>query len=127
MEHDPRLRRELKVCEKYRISHSHYLGGPPVWTDDDRAKVEAYEDWDRGNCAGCGSREEWWDPKRGGHREACVADTRRCLGCQIKEETRESVPIHERGVHVFLVPNPRLTTDPATGDMVLTDKETDHE
>lgn len=98
----------MAVCETMQISHSHYLGGPPSWSADDRAKVEAYRDWKQGVCPSCGTHADWWDPANGGHRFAFIADTFRCAGCEIKEETRDQIPKDTKGVHVFLTPNPEL-------------------
>lgn len=106
VEADLELRRELALCAKYRISHSHFLGGPDLWTPADRALAQAYEEWEQGNCSGCGTRREWWDPARGGHRHAMIADTDRCPGCEVKEQLRDQIPKDAKGVHVFLRPNP---------------------
>jgi hypothetical protein len=91
-----------------QISHSHYLGGPAAWTDADRALAEAYVEWKNGFCPDCGTREEMWDPKQGGHRHAMVAETHRCPGCELKEQLRSQLPSDSKGVHVRLVPNPEL-------------------
>jgi hypothetical protein len=111
MEVDDQLRAELAICEEYRISHSHYLGGPSTWTPEDRAKVVAYRAWQAGLCGSCRTREEWFDPKRGGHRAAMIAETHRCPGCQLEAEERKNIPSEALGVHVRLVPNPGLTVD----------------
>lgn len=108
---DERLRRELGICEKYGISHSHYLGGPPTWTQDDRDKAEQFARWQSHVCARCGTHEDWWDPAAGGHREIMVPATRRCHGCQAIEDEQASIPKDQHGVHVYLTPNPALTVD----------------
>jgi hypothetical protein len=105
---DGRLRGELAICETYQISHSHYLGGPALWTPEDRAKVEAYAEWKSGLCSGCGTHEDWWDPDKGGHRFAFVTETNRCPGCEIKAQEQDQIPKDAKGITVFLVPNPEL-------------------
>lgn len=102
------MRRELGACERLGISHSHYLGGPPRWTHEDRAKVEAYEDWKANLCPSCNTHADWWDPAKGGHRFAFVTDSYRCPGCELKEQERDQIPDKTKGVHVFLTPNPEL-------------------
>ena len=99
------------MCLRYRISHSHYLGGPAEWTPQDRALAEAYDEWKQGFCPDCNTREEWWDPDRGGHRFMLIGTTRRCLGCQVKEQERKGIPKDEEGIHVELVQNPQLEPD----------------
>lgn len=79
-----------------------------MWTDEDRALVEAFTEWKAGTCPDCGTRDEWWDPAQGGHRFAFLGETRRCIGCGIKEQERAQIPKDERGIHVHLVPNPAL-------------------
>lgn len=37
-----------------------------------------------------------------------VTDTHRCIGCELKEIEREAIPEEEKGVFVFLKPNPEL-------------------
>ena len=97
------------MCEVYRISHSHYLGGPPTWNDLDREKAEAYLAWKAEACPECGTRESDWDPKLGGHRHMYIGETRRCLGCEVLEQTREEVSEDDdKGVKVYLTLNPTL-------------------
>jgi hypothetical protein len=76
-----------------------------VWTDDDREKALAYAAWHNGFCSGCGTRDEWWDPSQGGDRFAFVTETRRCPGCELKEQEREQIPSKAKGIHISLVPN----------------------
>lgn len=98
----------MAVCEKYQISHSHYLGGPAEWTAADRAKAEAYAAWEREACGSCGTHPDWWDPEKGGHRYAFVADAQRCPGCEVKEQLRDQIDNDAKGIHVCLIPNEDL-------------------
>lgn len=104
------MRSQLDICERHGISHSHYLGGPQLWTDLDREKVEAYKLWKSEACQKCGTHPDWWDPAKGGDRNAFIATDRRCPGCEVFEELHDQV--HKggraRGVQVHLIPNPRL-------------------
>lgn len=101
----------MAICEKYRISHSHYLGGPSAWTVNDRALAEAYASWSSDCCSKCGTHPDWWDPEKGGHRFAFIADTRRCPGCELLAELDGQIPSDAKGVHSFLTVNPELLPD----------------
>lgn len=78
------------------------------WTPLDRAKAEEYAAWKAAACPGCGTREDEWDPKRGGHRFAFVASTHRCPGCELKEMERDQIPENTKGIKIGLIPNPEL-------------------
>lgn len=77
---DARLREELALCREYRIRHGEFLG----WPADDQDKALAYERYDRSVCGGCGTRRDEWDPAAGGDRNAYVAATDTCPGCQVR-------------------------------------------
>lgn len=109
------MRSELAICETYQISHSHYLGGPPVWTAEDRSKVEALAEWKAGVCSGCGTHEDWWDRAKGGHPFAFITDTHRCPGCEIKAQEQDQIPAHVKGVTVHLIPNPEVLEEARRG------------
>ena len=102
------------MCEQYRIPRSHYNGGPLEWTAEDRDLAEAYAAWRVQCCTSCGTHPDWWDPAKGGDRNALIADTRRCPGCEIKEQLQEQVRESDgskHGISVFLTPNPELFSD----------------
>lgn len=108
---DHAFRAELALCiETLHIPHSHFLGGPNVWTDLDREKVRAYREWKAEVCTSCGTHAAEWDPKRGGHRDAYIASLTYCQGCSRLNESREK-EIDEtdraRGVHQVLMPRER--------------------
>lgn len=84
------------------------MGGPPVWNDADRVLAEQYATWAAGLCGSCGTHPDYFDPAKGGHRFAMVADTHRCPGCSLTEELRRQVPEGQRDVHVYLTTNPEL-------------------
>ncbi len=104
---------ELAICDRAGISHSHFLGGPPVWSDSDQDKAVAFHDFRTAQClGGCGTELADWDPERGGHPEAFIAGTRTCPGCRVIAEENdnlraraEAVGVHSlAGVHVILRP-----------------------
>ena len=95
----------MGVCREYRISHSHFLGGPPIWTAADRDKAI----WDQLRraqmCQQCGTHPDDWDPDKGGSRDAYTAIVRRCPGCAATEQKRaelDSDPDKGRGETVGL-------------------------
>jgi hypothetical protein len=87
LEADPRLSEELDYCAPRGISHSHFLGGPDAWTDDDRDKALAWADRDRRTHV-CGTRREEWDPAQGGRRDAYEFLPAVCPGCEALERAQ---------------------------------------
>jgi hypothetical protein len=80
------LRADLRLCDRWGIPHSHFLGGPNEWSDLDRAKAHAYADYMLTVCPQCGTRPDEWDPEQGGDRAAYVADFHVCPGCSVTGE-----------------------------------------
>lgn len=80
---------ELQVCEVYRIPHSHFLGGPPVWTQTDRDKAIWHQIHKRQTCPSCGTHPDDWDPDKGGDLNAWVAGEHHCKGCQRLQVAQE--------------------------------------
>lgn len=80
---DRRFADELAVCAKAGIPHSHFLGGPLVWTDEDRDKAVAFLRFDAARCSGCGTfSDEWFGPDGLlADDPAFVAVTEQCLSC----------------------------------------------
>lgn len=78
------------MCEVYRISHSHFLGGPPVWTQADRDKAIWYQVEKARTCQACGTHPDDWDPAKGGRRDAYVVSVTRCPGCAALEQFQEA-------------------------------------
>lgn len=98
----------MDYCGPRGVPHSHFLGGPAVWSDMDREKALAWQDKDRRTCGGCGTRREQWDTKQGGDRRAFIADIDICPGCEQVERMQNvaSGPEYEsvRGKRVVLRP-----------------------
>lgn len=86
------------------IAHSTFL----AWSPDDQDKALAWVALQNATCSACGTREEEWDPARGGDRHAYVADARRCAGCEaLAQAQRQMNAEHpdELGIRLGLVPN----------------------
>jgi hypothetical protein len=99
---DRNLALELDVCAAYQIPHSEFLR----WDAADRDKAIWHHIWKRQTCPDCGTREEEWDPARGGHVWAYIAEPRWCRGCEVKAGARRSVPPEDaEGVHIALIKN----------------------
>jgi hypothetical protein len=95
---------EMTLCQDvYKISHSHFLGGPPEWTQLDRDKAIWKNIRTKEKCSNCGTREAEWDPLQGGDRQAYTVRAYRCRGCEVKamypEALLESLG---KGVYLYL-------------------------
>jgi hypothetical protein len=105
---DERLRRELQLCKEYRIPHSLFLGiGDGRWTERDRQKALALEDYQRTVCPQCGTRYDDWDHGGEGEEDAYVAVLQKCVGCEVIADKQAELadggqPAH--GMKVALVP-----------------------
>lgn len=77
------------------LPHSEFLS----WSEDDQDKALAYRRWKAEECPGCGTRKSKWDADR----FAYVAQTERCLGCELISMEHENVPKGEKGIRIFLV------------------------
>jgi hypothetical protein len=95
----------MEVADHYRIRHSEFLS----WSQDDRDKAINYHLWKRAACSTCGTRQEEWDPERGGDRHAYSAVLGHCRGCQEIESKREQMKSGPqiRGTYLALQRNPR--------------------
>lgn len=97
----------MQLCREYRIPHSHFRGpGEGQWSDLDRRKALAYEEYLRTVCPSCGTRAEEWDEDAGGDEDAYRAITHRCVGCQLLADKQKTVPDGDEGhgVKVLLIP-----------------------
>lgn len=93
----------MRVCEKFRISHSHFLGGPQVWTDTDRDKAIWWHIRSAEACGSCGTRRAEWLDENGKWRRAFAAEKVRCYGCEAKEVAEKSLKEADgKGMHVEL-------------------------
>lgn len=90
-----------------QVSYSHWRGGPPEWTDEDRAKATAYERWLASHCPRCGTREDDWQEDDGSIRREPEWEpvVRGCHGCEQKARLEEHIPDAARrtGAHVAFV------------------------
>lgn len=77
----------MDYCGPHGVPHSHFLGGPPRWTEDDRNKALAWQDRQRRTHNRCGTRREEWDPAQGGRRDAYEYLPDVCPGCEVLERT----------------------------------------
>lgn len=96
---------ELRVARAHRISHSHFLGGPAVWTQQDRDKAIWLAAHEGEICRSCGTHPDEWDPTKGGDRHAYVAKLHRCAGCAAVEQRQEALAADkskDRGTTVIL-------------------------
>lgn len=75
----------MAYCGPRGIPHSHFLGGPPAWTDEDRDKALAWSERERQTHHKCGTRRDEWDPDRGGRRDAYDYLPDVCPGCEALE------------------------------------------
>lgn len=97
----------MQLCREYRIPHSYFRGhGDGTWTDLDRRKALAYEDYLKQVCSNCGTRSDEWDEAVGGDEDAYRAVTHRCIGCQVLADRQKEVPEGDEGhgVKVALIP-----------------------
>ncbi|WP_330328174.1 hypothetical protein [Streptomyces pseudovenezuelae] len=104
---DDRLRNELALCRQYRIPHSQFRGvGDGTWTERDRAKALAYEEWTRSACPQCGTRESDWVDDEGEYTDAYVALTHKCFGCEEIAAKQSEIPEGKAGagMKVLLLP-----------------------
>ncbi|MFC3986785.1 hypothetical protein ACFYY8_33560 [Streptosporangium sp. NPDC001559] len=93
---------ELAVCAAYRIRHSEFLG----WDADDRDKAIWQYIRERQACRDCGTRPDEWDPKRGGDRNAYLAERELCRGCEVLQGAQASLagdPGRIRGERMVLI------------------------
>lgn len=98
----------MSYCGPRGISHSHFLGGPPVWTTLDRDLALWWQIYDSEKCPSCGTREDEWDPDKGGHDHAYRWEIRQCWGCAEKASGQKKVKDDEPGKWVNLIPNPEV-------------------
>jgi hypothetical protein len=97
----------MELCREYRMPHSYFRGhGDGTWSDLDRRKALAYEEYRRSVCPQCGTRPEEWDEAAGGDEDAYRAITHRCVGCQLLADKQKTVPDDDEGhgVKVLLIP-----------------------
>lgn len=79
----------MAICGPALIPHSHFLGGPAVWTELDRDKQRA---WHRRQqqTHSCGVHPEVWDPELGGDLDGLRLVSKVCRACEIAEQGWET-------------------------------------
>ena len=111
----------MAVCEQYRIPHSHFLGGPLVWTQADRDKAIWWRRWQAETCPRCQTRPWEWDEHEGGHRRAYRAEVEICPGCEVLEraESQQAADQEDapplRGARIVLKHRSEVRSDPNVG------------
>lgn len=110
LERDPTLRLEMDYCGPAGIPHSHYLGGPPVFTDVDRQLALAWTIRRRATCGSCHTREDQWRRDR----EAFTPTEVACTGCTEKRMAEAQLSEREKdeGVQIVLVPKDLTDDEP---------------
>lgn len=104
---DDRLRSELALCRQFHIPHSQFKGvGTGTWTERDRAKALAYEEYLRAVCPQCGTRDSEWEDDHGDYLDAYVAISHKCLGCEEIAMKQREIPEGRAGdgMKVLLIP-----------------------
>ena len=106
----------MGYCAPRGIPHSHFLGGPDVWTQEDREKALAWHQRELERCPHCGTHPDEWDPDKGGSPHAREPGLRHCRGCEVSaqagdlHEQHTKKKGHRRGVHpVMNLPRPAPT------------------
>ncbi|MCI3279088.1 hypothetical protein [Streptomyces cylindrosporus] len=95
------------MCRQYGIPHSQFKGvGNGTWTERDQHKALAYEEYLRGACPQCGTRESDWTDPDGEYVEAYVAQSHKCFGCEEIAMKQREIPEGRAGdgMKVLLIP-----------------------
>lgn len=79
----------MGICETYKVSHSHFLGGPRRWTNQDRDKAIWFRVRQAQTCQSCGTHPYDWDEAEGGRPDAWRAVSHHCKGCQVLQVAQE--------------------------------------
>lgn len=97
----------MAYCGPLGIPHSHFLGGPNRWTPLDQAKALWWKTFEAQRCPSCGTRDEEWDPERGGSIRAYIPVEHQCLGCVVRSGPEKDVQKDDApGLTIRLVRNP---------------------
>jgi hypothetical protein len=101
---DARFEAELSACDRFGIPHSFFLGGPHVWTEEDRDAAIAFDVVRSMRCPHCGTfADEWVDPRTGltHGTPPYVTKVVQCWGCSEREEELKDLRgKQERGADV---------------------------
>jgi hypothetical protein len=82
----------MEYCGPRGIPRLHFLGGPPGWTEHDRAAALWWLIYQRQTCQNCGTRPAEWEEDD----EAYVPVVRHCRGCEVKARGDEDFERHRR-------------------------------
>lgn len=89
----------MAYCGPRGIPHSHFLGGPLVWTASDRDKALAWQRRENSRCPSCGTREDEWDRDEDAYHAVML----RCPGCEQRQRVEKAITDADGlGVHVQL-------------------------
>ena len=80
----------MAFCGPAMVPHSHFLGGPRVWTDLDRAKQRAWHRRQR-ETHSCGVHPDVWDHELGGDLGNLHLTSGFCAACEYADaRTKEA-------------------------------------
>ena len=82
----------MDYCAPRGIAHSDFL----EWDEESRVGAIAWMVEERITCSQCGTREDEWDPTRGGDRVAYVPVAHTCEGCARIEQAYEDANAEAR-------------------------------
>ncbi len=98
----------MDYCGPLGLPRSTFLG----WDSDDRHAAIVWQLHRAAVHPPCGTRPEEWDPDRGGHEHAYMAEIRACRGCETLASGQKQLPkaLERLGGHIVLVRNPEART-----------------
>lgn len=82
----------MGYCGPRGIPHSHFLGGPAVWSQADRDKALWWHMHQLESCPSCGTRKGDWDEDR----EAFAAEFVHCRGCEVLGRAQKDLDDHPK-------------------------------
>ena len=89
----------MQYCHEKGLPHSHLLGGPLEWEQDDRDKLVAFMLEQGDYCSLCGTSEWEWEEDPYAYEPIVHF----CKGCGLKEMSSEEA--HDKpGASIMLVP-----------------------
>lgn len=97
----------MSYCGPHGIAWSDFLS----WSKISRDAAIVWDLRRRQSCGSCGTHPDAWDPARGGHDHAFVAEVRGCRGCETVASAQQQLPeeLAKIGGYVALVHNPEAS------------------
>lgn len=97
----------MAYCGPRGIAWDEFL----AWSKTSRDAAIVWQLRHQQACGSCGTHPDAWDPARGGHDHAYVAEVRSCRGCETVASAQKQIPkeLVEIGAHIALVHNPEAT------------------